>query len=275
MGGSPPPKKSPPRGIASSEADEQDRSTLVPDFDPHAFARDSEKRQRTAAQSAEPTMDEIRRLQGEGDHEGALFLLTQFLEHSPQHALATIMAAECRAALERDCLTAVGSETAVLALAVGDEELKTFALDATSGFLVSLMDGTTTVEDMLDIAGVPRLLALRHLRNLVERGIVVLASKRPVSGRKKRDTGRAADDEAVVEILPAETGPPSLESIPVLLLTADELGALDLQPSARTLLACIDEGMTVGEILAQAGFDVVDGIAILEQLAQDDVVVFV
>jgi hypothetical protein len=207
----------------------------VPGFDPHEFARDSETRQRAAAEAEE---------------------------------------------LERDCLSAIGSETAVLCLAVGDEELKRFALDATSGFLVSLMDGTTSVEDMLDIAGVPRLVALRHLRNLIERGIVDLASKRPPSGRKKRSPSKApagADDEAILEsgILPTHTGRPSLEAIPVLLLTASELRGLRLEPRARALLARINDGMTVGEILAQAGFDAIEGTAILEQLAEDGVVVFV
>jgi hypothetical protein len=53
-----------------------------------------------------------------------------------------------------------------------------FALDNVSGFLLSLMDGATNVEAILDISGLPRLLALRHLRSLVERGIVVGASVR-------------------------------------------------------------------------------------------------
>jgi hypothetical protein len=175
----------------------------------------------------------------------------------------------------------MGSETAVLALGIDDEELKRFALDATSGFLVSLMDGTTSVEDILDIAGVPRLLALRHLRNLVERGIVVLASTRPASGPKKRSSPpnerSAGDDEAIVESrdLAAKMGKPSLDAIPVLLLDADELRALDLEPRARMLVARINEGMTVAEILAQAGLDVFEGTALLEGLAEDGVVVFV
>jgi hypothetical protein len=34
----------------------------------------------------------------------------------------------------------------------------------------------TSVENILDISGLPRLLALRHLRNMLERGIVCLVS---------------------------------------------------------------------------------------------------
>jgi hypothetical protein len=38
------------------------------------------------------------------------------------------------------------------------------------------MDGATDAETILDISGLPRLLALRHLRSLLERGVVVIAS---------------------------------------------------------------------------------------------------
>jgi len=80
------------------------------------------------------------------------------------------------AALEREYLSSVGSASAILVVAVSPEELKTLALDNVSGFLLSLMDGATDVETILDISGLPRLLALRHLRSLLERGVVVIAS---------------------------------------------------------------------------------------------------
>jgi hypothetical protein len=56
--------------------------------------------------------------------------------------------------------------------------LKRFALDNVSGFLVSLMDGATNVGTVLDISSLPRLLALRHIRSLLERGIIAVASVR-------------------------------------------------------------------------------------------------
>jgi hypothetical protein len=78
--------------------------------------------------------------------------------------------------LERECLAALGSERARLVVAVSAEELKRFAFDQTTGFLLSLLDGATSLEDVLDIAGVPRLVALQHLRNLMERGVIASAS---------------------------------------------------------------------------------------------------
>ncbi|MGD0529112.1 MAG: hypothetical protein ABSE49_28495 [Polyangiaceae bacterium] len=176
---SPPPSRSPPpeRGGAADH-DAGERPTVVPAFDPEAFARDSEIKQRAAAPAGgEPTIDLARRHHLAGEHEEALFLLTRLLELAPLHPQASELASECRRALERDCLSAIGSESAVLALAVSPEELKRFALDNVSGFLLSVMDGATDVETILDISGLPRLLALRHLRSLLDRGIVAVVSR--------------------------------------------------------------------------------------------------
>jgi hypothetical protein len=175
---SPPPlRTTPPDRPAVVDGDEH--PTVVPAFDPEAFARDSETRQRAAsAVDGEPTIDEARRHHAAGKHEEALFLLTRLLDLAPLHPEGSRLASECRQALERDCLSAIGSESAILATAVSTEELKGFALDNVSGFLLSVMDGATDVETILDISGLPRLLALRHLRSLLDRGIVVVASGR-------------------------------------------------------------------------------------------------
>jgi hypothetical protein len=93
------------------------------------------------------------------------------------HADAAKLAVERREALERECLSSVGSASAILVLAVTPEELKTFALDNVNGFLLSLIDGSTDVQTLLDICGLPRLVALRRLRGLIEHGILVVASR--------------------------------------------------------------------------------------------------
>ena len=169
---------SPEPAEGSTDTDEE-RTTVVPEFDPEAFARDTEIRQRAASVvGGEPTIDRARRLHLDGKHEDALFLLVHLLELAPLHPEATELSNQCRQALERQCVSAVGSESSVLVAAVSAEELKRFALDNVSAFLLSRMDGTTNVESILDISGLPRLLALRHLRSLLERGLVVVASGR-------------------------------------------------------------------------------------------------
>ena len=179
MAGLPPARTPSPGRPTVPATGSHERATVVPSFDPEAFARDSELKQRaTSAVVGEPTIDEARRLHLEGEHERALFLLTRLLELAPLHPEATKLSVDCREALERECLSSVGSESTILVVAMSPDELKGFALDNVSGFLLSLMDGATTVEVILDISGMPRLLALRHLHRLVERGIVVAASSR-------------------------------------------------------------------------------------------------
>jgi hypothetical protein len=162
--------------MADDVRDDDDREapTLVPPFDLDAFARGSELKLRASLESSgEPTIEEARRLHRAGEHERALFLLAGLLEVVPLHKEAGVLSSMCRVALEAECLAAIGSRGAVLAVAVTSDELKGYALDNVSAFLLSRMDGGTDVETLLDIAGLPRLLALRHMRSLVERGIVL------------------------------------------------------------------------------------------------------
>jgi hypothetical protein len=175
---SPPPRNSPTERPRRPTDSSGERDTVVPDFDPEDFARDSERLRFAPTVGSEPTIDRARELHQEGEHEPALFLLTHLLDLAPLHPEALALAAECRLALERECLLAIGSASVVLTTAVSPAELKGFALDNVSGFLLAQLDGATDVEAILDISGLPRLLALRHLRSLVDRGIVAAASSR-------------------------------------------------------------------------------------------------
>jgi len=282
MGASPPPKPTPPKGLALEDG--AGRPTIVPEFDPAAFARDSELRQRAAAAVApgsDPTIDEARRLHVGGDHERALVLLTQLLELAPLHPEATRLAAECRTALERECLGAIGSGSAILVAAVTNDELRSFPLDNASAFLFSLVDGATDVESILDVAGMPRLLALRHLRSLLERGLIGLASglrNLPVrEPERPRGTSQGTEDDAALQsdVLEERVGRATLGAVPVLLVARDVLGALDLDAKVRALVGLVDDRATVEEILAAANTDLVEGTSLFDRLADDGVIAFV
>jgi hypothetical protein len=54
------------------------------------------------------------------------------------------------------------------------EELNVAELDHRDYFLVSLMDGRTTLEELLDICGMPSEEALALIEGLVRRGIVLV-----------------------------------------------------------------------------------------------------
>jgi hypothetical protein len=271
MSGSPPPKRTPREQQAA--APDEDRPTLVPEFDPDAFARDSEVRQRSAAApEGASSIDQARRLHRDGDHEQALFLLTQLLELEPLHPEATTLSHECRAALERECLAGVGSESTVLTVAITTDELKSFALDHVSGFLLSLTDGSLTVGAILDASGLPRLLALRHLRNLLDRGILSVASgyRRPpvpVSARSWADPERAVEDDGITIASVIAPSSPHLDAVPVLLVPRENLEVLGSDTPAWRVLSLVDDTRTVHEILTLTKTEIAEGIALFQRLA--------
>jgi hypothetical protein len=57
---------------------------------------------------------------------------------------------------------------------VDDAELRAATLDGRSGFLVSLIDGVTSVESLLDLSGMPGEETLTRLEDLRLHGIVDL-----------------------------------------------------------------------------------------------------
>jgi hypothetical protein len=175
MPASPPPKSRRPRQPAGNAADGE-RSTPIPEFDVEAFARDADARQGAGPVRDGEILEQAHRLHLDGRSEPALSLLAHLLTRERPHPVAARLSAECCTALERECLLAIGSESTMLISAISTEEVKRFSLDHVSGFLLSLLDGETPIETILDISGMPRLVVLRHLRDLLDRGIVGVAS---------------------------------------------------------------------------------------------------
>ena len=60
-------------------------------------------------------------------------------------------------------------------LTVAPEDLVKLKLDHRAGFLVSLLDGVSTIEMIVDVAGMPQQEALSALQALYLRGIIRLA----------------------------------------------------------------------------------------------------
>jgi hypothetical protein len=172
------PAKTTQRGTpAVPVEDRHQRPTIVPAFDPEDFARESESRPRVVPVEVdgESTLAKAHWLHVEGKHDAALLLLAPLLECAPLHPEAIPLANECREAIER-LRAAIDWDRAVLIVAVPVDELKRHALDSVTGFLLSLLDGATDVETLLDISGLPRSLVVGHLRSLLERGIIARRS---------------------------------------------------------------------------------------------------
>ena len=62
--------------------------------------------------------------------------------------------------------------------AMRPDEIQGLSLDHRSGFLISLIDGVATLDEVLDMSGMLPLDALRLLYEMREQGVVVVDSMR-------------------------------------------------------------------------------------------------
>ena len=76
--------------------------------------------------------------------------------------------------LERSCMETLGSLDRVPRVALAPGDLGKLALDHRAGFVLTFIDGMSSIDTLLDASGLPRLELLRILRDLVLAGVVVL-----------------------------------------------------------------------------------------------------
>lgn len=107
-----------------------------------------------------------------GDFTGALRAAELILGRSPSHAEAQRVASASEQKLVSFHLARLGSASTVLAVRVANNEVRWLGLDHRAGFLLSLVDGTTTVDELVDLSGMKRHEALRLLAELLDVGAV-------------------------------------------------------------------------------------------------------
>lgn len=108
------------------------------------------------------------------DFSGALEEAERRLATDPRDAYASRIASDCRRVLTQMYLARIGRWDQHPRVVVDDEQLRWLSLDHHSGFLLSLVDGQFTLEELLDICGMPRLDALKLLAELTEKGVVAI-----------------------------------------------------------------------------------------------------
>jgi hypothetical protein len=107
-----------------------------------------------------------------GDFSGALLLAGVLLGETPHDAEVQRVAAECRARLEEMYGSRLGALDRVPVAIVPRADLKWLSLDHRAGFLLSLVDGESSIEEILDVAGMPALEVLRTLYTLVAQRVI-------------------------------------------------------------------------------------------------------
>ena len=106
------------------------------------------------------------------DYEGALALADHILAARPDHALAREFRATCRAALEDVYAFRLGPMARIPVVVRLPVPTDSPPVDHRAGFLLSFIDGSATLEAIVDKCGMPKSDALRILCELMRRGIV-------------------------------------------------------------------------------------------------------
>ena len=68
----------------------------------------------------------------------------------------------------------LGALDRVVSVAVPADQIRWLSLDHRAGFLLSLVDGISTLEEILDISGMSRLEALRIMYALLEQRVITI-----------------------------------------------------------------------------------------------------
>ena len=109
-----------------------------------------------------------------GDFSGALVIAEGILESNPEDLEAPRYAQSCRDVLTQMYSARLGSLDQVVAIAVPSDQIRWLTLDHRAGFLLSLVDGGSTVDQILDISGMTRLDALRIMYQLLDQRVISL-----------------------------------------------------------------------------------------------------
>jgi len=109
-----------------------------------------------------------------GDFTGALVVAESMLEVDPEDIDAQRYAQSCRDVLTQMYTARLGALTQHVRVAVPGDQIRWLSLDHRSGFVLSLIDGSSTVEELLDISGMNRLDALRIIYTLFDQRVIAL-----------------------------------------------------------------------------------------------------
>jgi hypothetical protein len=135
---------------------------------------DSDLPEEVRAEAGKDRWSEMRERFALGDYSGALGVAESLLEESSTHTEARDYAESCRAVLRQMYMARIGPLNRVPLVEVARDQLRWLSIDHRAGFVLSLVDGVSSLEMILDVSGMPSFDALRILYELVEQRIISL-----------------------------------------------------------------------------------------------------
>ena len=116
--------------------------------------------------------EEMEELYSVDDFTGALRIAELLLGGNPDHERARRCAGMCLERLEQIYINKIGSLTRVPVYALKEVDLRWLGLDHRAGFVLSRVDGKATVDELVDICGMPRIEVLKTLIELLNQGAI-------------------------------------------------------------------------------------------------------
>lgn len=119
-----------------------------------------------------PTLQEMNDRVALGDYSGALEIAEKLLEIDASNEAANACAENCRNVLKQMYTARIGPLDRVPMVMVARDQLRWLSIDHRAGFVLSLVDGVSSLEMILDVSGMPELDALRILSELAQQRII-------------------------------------------------------------------------------------------------------
>lgn len=163
---------------ASVEAFSLDPSRAETDPPPAFFEKSEEPRFSGRFSSAPPGGGSVHQAMKDkfamGDFSGALELADSILNKAPRDQEALSLAAKCREVLQDMYASRISGLDRVPLVVMSHDQIRWLSLDHRAGFMLSMIDGISSVDDLLDVSGMQRLDALRILCGLLDQKVISL-----------------------------------------------------------------------------------------------------
>lgn len=127
----------------------------------------------------EAAMAHVHERMAAGDHVAALHAAERVLEITPDHELALRVVEQARAIMCGAYQQHLGTGHDIPQIVVPVESLAAHGIDRWAAYILSRVDGNSSIDELVAGAGFTRLDTLRLLYELVRRGIVVVVRGAP------------------------------------------------------------------------------------------------
>ncbi len=126
---------------------------------------------KSSANNVDPIQD-MRERFSLGDYSGALVVAEAILDEDAENVEALKCMDACRRVLEQMYTSRIGPLERVPFIAVPQEQLRWLNIDHRAGFVLSHVDGMCSLEQILDVSGMPTLDTLRILYELLQQRVI-------------------------------------------------------------------------------------------------------